>query len=377
MKLLNYIKSAIWFKFISFFWSKESFFALIKSLFISFFILAFSSCIALFIYKYIPIELFIFIAYITLVIYIYFISDAHREEASTLYPIEYLDDNFDEKKKNNLIIKNKLNHYTQILELIFIALIPFLWIILFFGHKEANTNFLPFGIIATLLTWIFQDAIKGVIAYFHLHKNGLLHLGDWIQVPSHNIDGIISKISLVTVTVTNWDTTTSNIAICNLQTGAFCNLQKMLDKETYGRRMYRSFIIDSRSIYTLDKSQASELNKANLFAQEGELNISCYRKYLKIWLRNCGKITEKPRLVVRILDPTPEGIPVQIYTFLKKTNLEGFEAEQSEITEHAIKSLHSFGLKLYQRPSGQDLSKYINSFNDQDNENIKIDCQLS
>lgn len=84
------------------------------------------------------------------------------------------------------------------------------------------------------MTWIFQDTIKGVVAFVHLRLNHLLYIDDWIQVPKLNVDGEVKRITLTTVTLYNWDTTTSSIPTSVLHNDHFINLQRMTDGKTYG-----------------------------------------------------------------------------------------------------------------------------------------------
>lgn len=266
-----------------------------------------------------------------------------------------------------------VNHIIQLTILISIgiAIITIVWL---FNLK--SSEFVLFGIFASLLTLIFQDAIHGVVAYFHLRSNGLLHIGDWIEIPELNIDGVITDFSLVTITVKNWDTTTSNVAICKLQSSSFKNNQEMLDEKTEGRRMFRSLIIDSRSVSALDKIKIESLKEkiSNLTGDtiffpkvtsdsDEILNLNLYRTYLRHWLTQHREISHTPRLLVRILEPIPEGIPIQIYAYIRKYNLYQFELVQSEITEHAILAMEWFGLRLYQKPTSNDFSDFVKSDN--------------
>lgn len=282
--------------------------------------------------------------------------------------------------KSKKHIYDAVNHYIQLIILITIgiAIIAIVWL---FGIKDSD-NFVPFSIFAALLGWIFQDTIQGVVAYFHLRANGLLHIGDWIQIPELNIDGVITDFSLITVTVNNWDTTTSNVAIYKLQVSSFKNNQKMLDGKTEGRRMYRSFIIDSRSISALNQKQIEELKEKltnlgedtiyfpdNTTKSNETLNLYLYRAYLRNWLTNHHEISHTPRLIVRIMDPAPEGVPIQIYAFIRKYNLYEFELVQSEISEHAILSMGWFGLRLYQKPTSKDFNDFVNIINSKNDNN--------
>lgn len=267
-----------------------------------------------------------------------------------------------------------INHSIQVAILIIIGIF-IIFIVWLFGIKDSS-SFVPFSIFAALISWIFKDSIQGVIAYIYLRSNGLLHIGDWIQIPELNIDGTVTDISLITLTVRNWDTTTSNVAISKLQTNSFKNNQEMLNGNTEGRRMYRSFTIDSSSISALDKQQITllklklqDLGIDTYFLQKATenkseiLNLQLFRIYLRHWLTNHHEISHLPRLLVRIMEPSPEGIPIQIYAFIRKYNLYQFELVQSEISEYAILSMSWFGLRLYQQPASKDVKDFVNIIN--------------
>ncbi len=273
-------------------------------------------------------------------------------------------------KFENRYTKDAYNHGALTAQLACIGIF-IVYIIICFDIKEQT--FLPFGVFAAVMGWIFQDAIKGIVAYYHLRSNGLLHIGDWIEVPTHHIDGIIIDISLVTVTVRNWDNTVSNVAISTLQTGAFKNNQEMLDRKTSGRRMYRSFLIDARSIRSMSRKDTENL-KSKLEALGEDtiifdhidsevsgkmLNIYLFRMYIRHWLMNHKEVTRYPRLVVRLLEQTSEGLPLQLYTYLLPTSVAPYELVQSRIMEHVILSMEWFGLTLYQRPSGEDVCRIM------------------
>ena len=109
------------------------------------------------------------------------------------------------------------------------------WIIgfiLVFDIKKDSSYFLALGIIGTVLSVVFQDTLKGVVAFLHVRLNHLLSIDDWIQVPKYNIDGEVRRITLTTVSVQNWDTTLSSIPTSVLQADHFINLQKMAEGKT-------------------------------------------------------------------------------------------------------------------------------------------------
>ena len=236
---------------------------------------------------------------------------------------------------------------------------------------HTGMDFLPLGFLAALMGWIFQDAIKGIVSFFHLRINGLLHIGDWIEVHSHGIDGIITEVSLVTVTVRNWDNTISNISLSALQTGAFKNNQEMLDGKTSGRRMNKFFNIDASSIKCLSASDIQKLIETlNEYGEEtlaievetakreGKpvLNIFLYRMYLRHWLMNNNKLSRGPFLMVNLQEPTERGVPLQVFTYILETSFIPYELVQSEIIDHILMTMKWFGLRLFQQPSGKDVS---------------------
>lgn len=231
------------------------------------------------------------------------------------------------------------------------------WILAFlfiFKIQKSPNNFLILGIIGTLMGWIFQDTIKGVVAFFHLRSNHLLQIDDWIQIPKHNIDGVVKHVTLTTVILYNWDTTTSSIPTSILHSNHFINLQKMKENKTYGRLMKKTFIINTGSIHKLSSEEIGILKQmdcvnAYLLDQdikEDTLNAHLYRLYLFHWLMNQSYISQQPQLVVRWCEQSVSGISLQLYAFVMEGDFSAFEWKQSVIIEHVLESLNWFGLKL-------------------------------
>lgn len=220
------------------------------------------------------------------------------------------------------------------------------------------------GGLGFVLSWIFQDTIKSVVAFFYLRANSLLKIDDWIIVASHNIDGIVKKISLTTVTVENWDTTLSSFPTYILQAEHFQNLQAMLAGKTHGRQMLRTFIIDTGWIHPLTAREVEEIKKqlgdSDPFVVEsvkvGRQNISVFRDYVYQMLLTNPKVSHHPRLMVRWLEQQKEGLPLQMYCYITDTGMDVFEWVQSQITEKFVEALPWFGLQLYQSASGYDVS---------------------
>lgn len=242
-----------------------------------------------------------------------------------------------------------------------------------FGINKDSPSYVVISVIGAVLTWIFQDTIKSVVAFFYLRANGLLKIGDWIEVASRGIDGVVKGISLTTVTIENWDTTTTAFPTYILHSENFKNYQKMHDGKTHGRQMLKTFIIDTGWIHTMSKEEQENLKRiSNLdedkrkfldwFIKEkakenkSMLNIELFRQYVYHWLMHHPHVSHEPRLIVRWLEQIPEGMPLQVYAFITDTSLAPFEWQQSQIIEHIIEALAWFNLQLYQSPSGYDAS---------------------
>jgi miniconductance mechanosensitive channel len=215
-----------------------------------------------------------------------------------------------------------------------------------------------------MVGWIFQDTIKGVVAFIHLRLNGLLQIDDWIMVPKYEVDGEVKRVTLTTVTLSNWDTTTSSIPISALHGDHFKNLKKMMDGKTYGRQMLQTFIFDTGWIYNLSEEEAEKLKQsADIMSylpeedvKAGATNAHLFRIYLFHWLMNHPHISQQPRLIVRWLEQRECGMPLQVYAFIIDSSLAAFERQQSLIIEPILQMQEAFGPKLYQSPSAYDVS---------------------
>lgn len=249
---------------------------------------------------------------------------------------------------------------------VFILLAIGFWIIGFLIIYDTSKNpkiAAAMGVIGALLGWIFQDKVKGVATFFHLRLHHLLNIGDWIKVPSLNVDGEVKRVSLTTVTIYNWDTTTSTIPINVLHEGHFQNFQNMVEGKTYGRRMLMSFTLDTGWFHSMNEKDFELLQKHDVKdflpdeeMKEGVLNARLYRLYLYHWMMGHSHVSQQPRLVIRWMEQTEGGMPLQVYAFIIDSGLASFEWQQSQIVEHIIESMDWFGLRLYQSPSAYDVS---------------------
>ena len=243
-----------------------------------------------------------------------------------------------------------------------------IWIvgfILIFNIQKDGRAATLFGIFGSVVGWIFQDKLKGVVAFIHLRMHHLLNIGDWIRVPKYDADGEVKAVTLTTVTLVNWDTTTSTIPISALHEDHLMSFQNMSEGKTYGRRMIKTLIFDTECFHPLTEEEVENIKSEEnadingyLPAEEvkaGVLNAQLFREYVHHWMMNNPHVSQKPCLVVNWLDQKECGMPLQLYAFMLDRDLFTYEWRQSQIIEHIVKTMEVFGLKLYQAPSADDV----------------------
>lgn len=257
------------------------------------------------------------------------------------------------------------------------GLLAFLWVCIWCAINHKPNDMLTWLAGAgVLLTWIFQDTFKNVVAFVSLMMNKTLHLGDWIIVDKYGIDGEVKDISLTSVIVKNWDNTISSISTHSLLDTQLRNLENVVsNKALGGRRIMRSFWVNVHSVRSLTSSELLSL-KQNLRdineekfvsvidAAEEEgllLNTYLFRRYLENWLlddeNKCVPISREPKFAVRFLELTPNGLPLQVYAFTSAVSWSEYEKVQTLITEHVVGTVGLFNLKLFQNPAGADTNK--------------------
>lgn len=239
------------------------------------------------------------------------------------------------------------------------------------------------GTMAAVILLIFKDTILGFVASIQLSANQMVKLGDWITVPKHNADGIVIDMTLNTVKIQNWDKTISTVPTYSLVSESFSNWKGM--EESDGRRIKRSVLIDMGSIkfcdsamlnrfqkfnlirdYVIQKeAEVQEYNKGKNLAEEDfisgrrQTNVGVFRKYLETYLQHHPMINQEMTLIVRQLQPTPTGLPVEIYAFCSDKSWAAYEAVQSDIFDHVLAVVPEFELKVFQQPSGADFTKAL------------------
>lgn len=215
------------------------------------------------------------------------------------------------------------------------------------------------GAMSAVLMLIFKDSILGFVAGVQLSSNKMLQIGDWITMPKYNTDGTVIDVSLVTVKVRNFDNSVSCIPTYTLVSDSFQNWRSM--GEAGGRRMKRSILIDVGTIRFVDQTIAEHLRTRKLVSDDGlvlpsELtNLGLFREYILGYLRRIPNLNQDASLMVRTLQPTENGLPLELYAFYTPPDWSEFEDFQARLFEHIYSVLPEFGLKPFQRPSGRDV----------------------
>jgi miniconductance mechanosensitive channel len=215
------------------------------------------------------------------------------------------------------------------------------------------------GAMSAVIMLIFKDSILGFVAGVQLSSNKMLQIGDWITMPKYNTDGTVIDVSLVTVKVRNFDNSVSCIPTYTLISDSFQNWRSM--GEAGGRRMKRSILIDVRSINTVDDEMFDILRQNKIITDEAffsagyETNLELFRAYLLDYLRNIPNVNQDASLIVRTLQPSENGLPLEFYAFYTPPDLSEFEDFQARLIAHIYSVLPDFNLTPFQRPSGRDM----------------------
>ncbi|MFI5445366.1 mechanosensitive ion channel family protein [Polaromonas sp. UC242_47] len=239
------------------------------------------------------------------------------------------------------------------------------------------------GAMSAMLMLVFKDTILSFTAGVLLSSNDMLRLGDWIEMPQVGADGDVVDIALHTVKVQNWDKTITTIPTWRLMSESYKNWRGM--SESGGRRIKRTLRLDASSVRFLDEKEMTYFSRigllqsymdakmvavreanaqaraelgdrAELLANQRRLtNIGTFRAYVEAYLRANPGVHQGMTLMVRSLEPTPEGVPLELYCFTATTAWVAYESVQGDIFDHLLAILPEFGLRLYQSPSGNDL----------------------
>ncbi|MPT32288.1 mechanosensitive ion channel family protein [Epilithonimonas hungarica] len=264
-----------------------------------------------------------------------------------------------------------INSITQTVKIFGIFIFSVIAICVIFGIAS-STVLGSLGAITAVIVLIFRDTILGFVTGIHVATSKNLKPGDWVAIPKYNIEGNIEGIDLLTTKIKNFDKTISTIPTYDLLTTEIKNYQVISDENT--RRIKKSIVFNMKSLKFVNDDLMNRLKRINLIKtylglKEKEIekerrsmenpdeiingtqltNIGVFRKYVQNYLNNSDKIDQKEIILVRQLQSTPEGLPLEIYCFATEADTEKYENIQSDIFDHLLSAAKEFELDIVQK----------------------------
>lgn len=230
------------------------------------------------------------------------------------------------------------------------------------------------GALTAVLLLVFQDTILSLVASVQIAANDLVKEGDWIEVPSFNADGDVTNMSLHNIKIQNFDKTFTVIPTHKLMEVSYKNWRGM--SQAGGRRIKRSLYIDIQTIRFVEREDLERLKEIGLLKEyinnpnwglEGadsdalhrSTNVGAFMAYIEAYLKDRADVHKEMTVMVRHLDPGPNGLPVEIYVFTNTTDGIAYEAIQASIFNHLLAVVPVFDLRVFQQPSGHDFAGII------------------
>ena len=273
-----------------------------------------------------------------------------------------------------------IDSYIQVI-MIFIWFFGIMVIFSIISGKDIGTFLATLGALSAVILLIFKDTILGFVASIQVTVNDIVRIGDWITMKSYYADGDVIEINLSTVKVQNFDKTITSIPTYKLVSDSFINWRGM--SESGGRRIKRSILIKVSSIKFLDDEQLTKLkqierissfitkrkeeiekenkdkgvNKKLLLNGRNMTNIGLYRRYALAYLKGHPQISQDLTVMVRQLAPSPEGVPLEIYVFVKDKVWVNYEKIMSDIFDHLLAAIPTFDLECFEYTSEKSFSK--------------------
>lgn len=237
------------------------------------------------------------------------------------------------------------------------------------------------GAMTAVLMLVFKDTILSLVASVRITANGLIELGDWIEMPQYGADGDVVDIALHSIQIQNWDKTITSVPTHKFIEESFKNWKGM--QLAGGRRIMRNIVIDMSSIKFCSEEMLARFEKIDLLKdylskkkkEIGEYNrsigiaeddftngrhltnIGMFRAYIVEYIKKHPHINQKLTTLIRQMQPEATGLPIQIYTFTATTVWGEYENIQSDIFDHLLALVPVFDLRVFQYPSGKDLQK--------------------
>ncbi len=223
--------------------------------------------------------------------------------------------------------------------------------------KSPTDLLVGLGAAATVLMLVFKDTIVGLVAGVQLSANDMLRPGDWITMPKYGADGVVFEVNLTTVKVRNWDNTIVTVPPYTLVSDSFQNWRGMF--ESGGRRIKRSINIDMTSVRFCTCSEIEEYKQKGIIQDNDTIeeltNITLLRRSLTKYLKGNPRVNQDLMIMVRQLQPTPHGMPLELYFFSANKQWVAYEVLQADVFDYVMALVPTFGLKVFQSPMGEDV----------------------
>lgn len=241
------------------------------------------------------------------------------------------------------------------------VVVGFILVVSIIVNKSAGTVLAGLGASAAIIMLIFKDTILGLVAGVQLTANDMLRPGDWITMNKYGANGYVREVSLTTVKVQNFDKTITTIPPYLLVSDSFQNWRGM--REAGGRRLKLSVNIDANTVHFCSPDELRSYEEKGYIAKgqydsadRPVANTQVYRNFMMDFMSRHPNVNKDLMIMARMLQPTPEGLPLELYCFSEYTDWKPFEAFQGEILDYAIVMASEFGLRIYQRPAGNDFA---------------------
>jgi miniconductance mechanosensitive channel len=268
----------------------------------------------------------------------------------------FLDSLYEISSEHEALKNRPLKGIYQMINLIAIG-IGIILIISILIDQNATAILTGLGASAAILMLIFKDSILGLVAGVQLSANDMLRPGDWITMAKYGADGYVVEVSLTTVKVQNFDKTITTIPPYALVSDSFQNWRGM--RESGGRRIKRSLFIDMTTVHFCTPEEVARFTEKGWISaptegSEPPVNLYVFREYALKYICSHPDVNHNLMQMVRQLQPTTEGIPVEVYCFSNTPDWIPYETLQGELFDHLIAMVPEFGLHIFQRPAGTD-----------------------
>lgn len=240
------------------------------------------------------------------------------------------------------------------------VVVGFILVVSIIVDKSAGAVLAGLGASAAIVMLIFKDSILGLVAGVQLTANDMLRPGDWITMTKYGANGYVKEVSLTTVKVQNFDKTITTIPPYLLVSDSFQNWRGM--REAGGRRLKLSVNIDANTVHFCSADELSRYEQKG-YISKGQYdaavkpvaNTQVYRNFMMSYMSSHPSVNKELMIMARMLQPTPEGLPLELYCFSIYPDWKPFELFQSEVLDYAIVMASEFGLRIFQRPAGSDI----------------------